>query len=199
MKINGLVLAAGMSSRMGKFKPLLEMNGRTMIEQSIESMLVSGVDKIVVVLGYRGEDIEAVLDKAIYRSRIQIVYNENYETTEMLDSVKIGVQSIDDCDAFFLLPGDMPAICTSTFVTLKRTMEKEDRTVIFPVIDGYKKHPPLISNRCIPDILNFESDGGLRDLWKNLSDDTVLVPIEDKGCLMDADTMAQYLNIYQYQ
>ena len=107
MKINGLVLAAGMSSRMGKFKPLLEMNGRTMIEQSIESMLVSGVDKIVVVLGYRGEDIEAVLDKAIYRSRIQIVYNENYETTEMLDSVKIGVQSIDDCDAFFLLPGDV--------------------------------------------------------------------------------------------
>ncbi len=101
MKINGLVLAAGMSSRMGKFKPLLEMNGRTMIEQSIESMLVSGVDKIVVVLGYRGEDIEAVLDKAIYRSRIQIVYNENYETTEMLDSVKIGVQSIDDCDASF--------------------------------------------------------------------------------------------------
>ena len=49
MKIQGLIVAAGQSSRMGAFKPLLELEGYALIERSIFSLKNAGVEEIVVV------------------------------------------------------------------------------------------------------------------------------------------------------
>lgn len=199
MKVNGLILAAGMSRRMGDFKPLLKINNKTMIQQSIDSMLMAGTDSVTVVLGYKGEKIEEVLRSNDYLDRnVTVIYNENYETTQMLDSVKIGVNSISSCDAFYLLPGDMPAINKSTFLKVRKTMEQTKATVVFPTIDGFKKHPPLISSNLIKDILNFNSDGGLRELWKDFDSQIVTVPVDDTGCNLDVDTKVQYKYVCQY-
>ena len=116
----------------------------------------------------------------------------------MLDSVKIGVNSISSCDAFYLLPGDMPAINKSTFLKVRKTMEQTKATVVFPTIDGFKKHPPLISSNLIKDILNFNSDGGLRELWKDFDSQIVTVPVDDTGCNLDVDTKVQYKYVCQY-
>ena len=56
-RIGGLILAAGLSSRMGDFKPLMPLRGKTLIENSIDSLLLCGVDPIVVVLGAFPGDI----------------------------------------------------------------------------------------------------------------------------------------------
>ena len=199
MKINGLILAAGMSRRMGDFKPLLKINNKTMIQQSIDSMLMAGTDSVTVVLGYQGEKIKEVLRSNGYLDKsVTIIYNEKYETTQMLDSVKIGVNSISSCDAFYLLPGDMPAINKNTFLKVRKTMEQTNAKVVFPTIDGYRKHPPLISSVLIKDILNFNSDGGLRELWKDFDSQIVTVPVDDTGCNLDVDTKIQYRYVCQY-
>lgn len=199
MKVNGLILAAGMSRRMGDFKPLLKINNKTMIQQSIDSMLTAGADRVTVVLGYQGEKIEEVLRSNGYlNENVTIVYNKDYETTQMLDSVKIGVNSIGNCDAFYLLPGDMPAISKNTFLKVRNTMEQTKAKVVFPTIDGYRKHPPLISSKLINDILNFNSDGGLRELWKDFDSQIVTVPVDDTGCNLDVDTKIQYKYVCQY-
>ena len=60
-RIGGLILAAGCSKRMGDFKPLMPLRGKTLIENTIDSMLLCGISPITVVLGHRGRDIEAIL------------------------------------------------------------------------------------------------------------------------------------------
>lgn len=199
MKINGLILAAGMSSRMGDFKPLMKINNKSIIEQTIDSMLNSGVNYVTVVLGYRGEEIESMLRNNGYLdSCVKVVYNKYYENTEMLDSVKIGIKNIDECDAFYLLPGDMPAIKKNTFIKVREAMMESKGKVVFPTIEGYKKHPPLISKEFINNILEFNSEGGLRELWKEFNEDIIYIKVDDIGCTLDADTKSQFIELCEY-
>lgn len=199
MKVNGLILAAGMSSRMGDFKPLMKINNKTMIERSIDSMLMGGSYSVTLVLGYQGERIERLLKRKGYLEKnVILVYNKNYEVTNMIDSVKIGISNIGECDAFYLLPGDMPAIKANTFIKVREAMDRTRAKAVFPTMDGYKKHPPLISIELVKDILEFNSDGGLREMWKELDSEIITVPVDDLGCNLDVDTKSQYINVCKY-
>lgn len=198
METNGIILAAGLSSRMKVFKPLLKLKEKTMIECSVDSMFHAGVNQVVVVLGYRAEEVEALLRNKYDCSRLLFIYNPKYAETDMLASVKIGISVLGTCDAFYLLPGDMPAINPKTFIAVKEAMCSTHAMVAFPTIDGYRKHPPLISWRCIDYILNFDKGGGLREVWKQFEDQIGTVPVEDYGCMIDADTKADYNRLVDY-
>ena len=86
-KICALILVAGMSRRMGDFKPLLPLRGRTLIENSVDSVLSGGADTAVVVTGYRAEDVERVLSRS-FGERVSFVRNNEYEVTDMMTSVR---------------------------------------------------------------------------------------------------------------
>ena len=62
-KICGLVVAAGISSRMGEFKPLMKLRGKTLIENSIDSILSGGAQSVAVVTGYRADELERALQR----------------------------------------------------------------------------------------------------------------------------------------
>lgn len=198
MDINGIILAAGLSSRMKAFKPLLKLKEKTMIEHSIDSMFRAGVNQVIVVLGYNAEEIKTTLRDKYDSSRLEFVYNEKYAETDMITSIKIGVSALTTCDAFYLLPGDMPAIQTKTFLMVKEAMSSTGAMVAFPTINGYRKHPPLISWKCIDFILKFHGDGGLREVWKQFENQIVTVPVEDFGCTIDADTKEDFNRLEQY-
>lgn len=198
MEINGIILAAGLSSRMGEFKPLLTLKGKTIIEHSVDSMIHAGVNQVIVVLGYRGEEIEALLRNKYNDSQLVFTHNRKYAETDMLTSVKIGISVLNTCDAFYLLPGDMPAIHTKTFLVVKEAMRKTHAMVVFPTIDGHLKHPPLISWECIDYILKFDREGGLREIWKQFKNQIETVPVDDVGCSIDADTKADYNRLVHY-
>ncbi|NOW03533.1 nucleotidyltransferase family protein [Clostridium beijerinckii] len=198
MKTNGIIVAAGLSSRMKAFKPLLKLKEKTIIEYSIDSMLNAGVNQIVVVLGFNAEEVENLLRNKYDCSQLTFIYNEKYAETDMLASVKLGVLALDNCDAFYLLPGDMPAIKTMTFLMVKDSISRTGAMVAFPTINGQRKHPPLISWKCIDFIINFHGDGGLRELWNQLEDQIVTVHVEDFGCTIDADTKEDYNRLVHY-
>lgn len=197
MLFKGLVLAAGMSKRMGSFKPLMKVNEHTLIENSIHSLLEAQVEHIVLVVGYRGEEIEALFDqqKSI-REKLTIVYNPYYEQSEMLDSVKIGLSYLDKCDGFFLLPGDMPAVSKNTFVQLKKAFKSG--SIVFPTIENHRKHPPLIGDSYKDEILKYQSNQGLRGFWELKRENIVEIPVLDKGCDLDMDTKTQFDNLCRY-
>lgn len=198
MKINGLILTAGLSSRMGGFKPLMPLEGKTMIEHSIDSMLDAGVDCVTVVLGYRADEVTSLIESRYDSSLVKMACNTEYDTTDMLASVKIGIRSLPPCDAFFLLPGDMPAVDQSTFCALSAVMQKTNALAVFPTIDGHRKHPPLISRAFTENILAFEGEGGLQAIWRQYDKDMASVPVEDTGCRIDADTIEDYSKLIQY-
>ena len=77
--VNGLVLAAGMSSRMQDFKPLMTIQNKTMIEFTVDQLLESGVHQVVVVLGHRGEEVRRCLIRRPERqNRLCFVENPLY-------------------------------------------------------------------------------------------------------------------------
>ncbi len=194
--VSALVLAAGLSTRMGEFKPLLPLRGKTLIENAIDSVLRGGAKQAVVVTGCRAGEIEAVLEH--YGSRVQFVRNEEYARTDMLHSIRIGVGALPKCDAFFLLPGDMPVVRQETFARLhcawKTAVQEDGKRVcaVFPTLDGYRKHPPLIDAGMIREIRTFQSEGGLRELWKKHGSEIIEVPVDDSGVWVDLDTPGDY-------
>ncbi len=193
-RINGLILAAGLSSRMGDFKPLMPLRGKTLIENSIDSMLLAGVNRVVVVLGHRGADLEAILRSRYIGDTVVIAYNHDYASTDMFTSIKIGLSAMPECDAFYLLPGDMPVVAKETFLAVYRAMPETHAAITFPTLEGYRKHPPLIDSRFIPEILQYGGEGGLRGFW-NLHEASIeTVAVDDIGCWTDLDTFEQYFS-----
>lgn len=198
MKTAGLVLAAGQSQRMGDFKPLMCIHGRTLLETTIQSLFDGGVQHVTVVLGHRAAEVEALMRKEFDAKRVGFVANTAYENTDMLHSIQIGLRALPPCDAFYLLPGDMPAVKPSTFHALAMALAEGDTRVAFPMLTGRRKHPPLIRSDCMADILGYEGVGGLRGIWQAYTGKIAEVPAEDEGCGLDADTMEDFAVLKRY-
>ena len=124
LKKTGAVLAAaGLSSRMKAFKPMLPFGGTT-ISRHLAALIKSlGVNPVVVVTGYRGEELENHLSA----EGVRFVRNERFRETEMFESVKLGIQSVlGECERVLIMPMDLPAIQPETF---EQVLNTEGRAV----------------------------------------------------------------------
>lgn len=197
--IGGIVVSAGLSSRMGDFKPLLPLGRKTIIENTVDRLLEAGISAVSLVVGYKGNEVEALFKKR-NDSRIHILYNTEYQTTDMLHSIKIALkdQQEKNMSAAFILPGDLPAVQKGTFLHLIDRYKKENPLLIFPTLLGRKKHPPLLDASCFEHVINYKGSGGLRAALELFSESTLYTEINDIGCSMDADTPEQYKALLDY-
>ena len=85
MKINGLIVAAGLSSRMKDFKPLMKIDNKPLILNTINSLRQSNIEDITVVVGYRKDDLKDLLKN----ENVNIVFNENYKSTSMYEKAVV--------------------------------------------------------------------------------------------------------------
>lgn len=185
MKYSGIITAAGLSSRMGAFKPLLEINGLPMICHTVLSMMNVGLSPICVVLGHRGDEIRAALKD------YDVIFAENADPghSDMLTSIKCGIKKIYDSDGFLLLPGDMPLVSKDVFAKVIRT----EGQYVIPQLAGKAAHPPKIARSLYDTILHFSGDGGLPAA---LSDaEKTIVEISDENARLDADFKHEFENI----
>lgn len=189
MKIGGLIVAAGLSSRMGAFKPMLPLKGETILRRGVLTMLEAGCDPVAVVTGHRAEEIHESLSDL----PVTCLYNPEYARSQMLDSVKLGLQwLVDQCDQVLFSPGD---VCLYREETVRVLVNRES-LFAQPVYQGQPGHPVLFSAQLIPDILCFGGDGGLAGFLKSAP--VFQVPVEDPGILLDADTREQYERLLDY-
>jgi len=189
-KIAALIPAAGYSSRMGLFKPLLPLSSSALVlEQAVETFRAAGIGEIYVVTGHKAD----VLGPLLERLQVQPVWNVNYKHG-MYSSIRAGVQALaEGLDAFFLLPADCPFVSAATIRRLATAAGKiasQDCDVVYPVYQGKRGHPPLISTRLLPLIIEREFAGGLRGLLQARS--SMEVPVGDAGILRDLDTEGDY-------
>ena len=189
--VKALILSAGRSSRMGAFKPLLPLRGRTVLECSVESVLQGGAEEAVVVTGNRAEELESLLARR-FPHRVRWVRNENWAATDMLSSVQLGAAALGSCGAFFLLPGDMPFVAPDTFAALLEERQRQPSPVLFPTHKGRRGHPPLIDAALLPAILSYDGPEGLRGLWSRYDAQVRTVPVQDSGIAKDLDTPEDY-------
>ena len=182
--LSAVIPAAGFSSRMKQFKPLLPLGDKTIIERVIDLFKAHQISDIIVVTGHNRNALEPVVEKAGALS----VFNPDFESG-MLSSIQKGVGATRPENAgFFLLPVDIPALRPSTIGTLIQNFDKDQ--ILLPCFNEATGHPPLIPSGLKADILNLSARSTLRDLL--LSHPNRTIPVYDRGILMDADDKNGY-------
>jgi molybdenum cofactor cytidylyltransferase len=186
--IAALIPAAGFSTRMGSFKPLLPLGHGTVIERVISLFRTQGVKDIVVVLGYEASRLAATVESL----GVRWVMNEDYEK-DMFSSVKIGVRHFHiGTRAFFLLPVDFPLVRPETLTTLANAFLTSGLDVCRPVYQKKYGHPPLISTGLIDDLTHHQEPGGMRSFLSRYEGRTLAVECDDPGILINLNSWQDY-------
>lgn len=187
-----ILLAAGYSSRMQAFKPLLPLGNSTAIETVIDTFLNADIKNITVVIGYQADKLKLVLN----RKDIKWVYNEKY-SEGMYSSVRAGVQSLPThIKGTFLLPVDIPLIKNETIKKLSNAYFQSNFDIIYPTFMDRRGHPPIISSRLFSQVITHDGTGGLRTLLAQYESNAQHIEVEDEGIHLDMDTYDEYLKLY---
>ena len=185
----GVVLAAGLSSRMGRLKQLLPLAGRPAIQFVVEAF-VAHLAEVVVVVGYRGDEVRAALED----TPVRCVSNPNFRGG-MLSSVQCGVKAAGAGADFLIGLGDQPVFSPLVIPQLLARMDQSGNGIILPVWQGRRGHPILLANRYRQEILALPAGQGLNAVTRGHPDDTCEVEVEDIGVLEDMDTPQDYQRI----
>ncbi len=191
MQIGALVVAAGMSSRMGEFKPMLSIGSISVAQRVIATLHQAGVGKIVMVTGYNA----VMLERHLTGNGIIFLRNENYRTTQMFDSVKIGLEYLQDkCDKLLFTPVDVPLFTARTV----KTILDSGAPLACPMCEGRQGHPILISRELIPEILADCGEQGLKGAMDRCSVPLRRIDVDDPGTIHDADTPEDFSALVDY-
>jgi molybdenum cofactor cytidylyltransferase len=193
MRIIALIPAAGFSSRMGAFKPLLPLGLSTVIEEAAGRFRLAGIEDIRVVTGHRAGELTAVLEKL----GIEEIANPEY-ASGMFSSILAGLKSMGpEVEAFFLLPVDIPLIKPGTINIIAQAYSGSGAGIIYPRFEGVRGHPTLISRRLVANLPE-DCEGGLRAFLAQFEEQAFDVDVTDQSVLMDCDTQLDYLKLKAY-
>ena len=189
-RIGAVVAAAGLSSRMGEFKPLLPFDGTTVIGRCIANLRAAGAEEIAVVTGHRAEELRAHLRG----SGVTLVHNARCAETQMFDSLCLGLRALSaEVDVILLTPGDVPLVKPETV----RALLDAEGGFVCPVCAGKRGHPVALDARYRDALLGFTGEGGLRGAVAALGIPTAAVEVDDAGMPLDLDTPEDYQTALQ--
>lgn len=182
----GVILAAGKSTRMRGFKPLLALGGQSLLARAASLFRQAGITEIVAVTGARAGETTAEARALGLRS----AFNADFERG-MFSSVRAGLAALPDALAGVLvLPVDIPLIRPATLRLLAERFRASESEAILPTFHGESGHPPLLDARAIPKVLAWHGDGGLTGALATLSCATL--PVADAQILFDVDDDAAF-------
>jgi molybdenum cofactor cytidylyltransferase len=181
--VAAVVLAAGRSSRMGAFKPLMPFGDTTVVGHAVETLRAAGITDIRVVIGHNADLLRPVLAALGVRA----VLNPDYDLG-MFSSIRVGIASLPETVAgTLLLPVDVPLVRAATFAEIAAAGVASEAAVVHPTFRGERGHPPFLARRLFADILDFDGDGGLAALLGRRTAETTDVAVIDRGILHDMD------------
>ena len=180
-KLGGVILAAGMSSRMKQFKPLMEVDGKSMIRHVVDLMHGAGAETVVVVTGHNRELIETHLKDA----GVLFAFNPDYAHTQQLESLRIGLAALSGrADRILISPADVPLVSPETVQALLAL--KGD--FVRPMYHGEAGHPVVLDAALIPMLMAYSGPGGLRGAVENSPCTLTELNVTDQATVLDNDT-----------
>lgn len=186
MKPYAIVAAAGCSSRMGSFKPLLPLGGRPAIVRLLSSLLSGGAAHCIVVTGYRRHELEAVCGS---NPNLSFVHNPRYAETEMFDSARLAFPLLpEDCDRVLFTPADIPLVSPDTV----RAVLSVSAPLVYPSCGNRRGHPFAFSASLLPALRIDSGEGGFRGAFARLGVSPAYAVVEDAFIRADMDTPDEY-------
>jgi CTP:molybdopterin cytidylyltransferase MocA len=185
-----ILLAAGQSSRMGAFKPLLPFGNKTVIECCIDYLHEGGVETIVVVVGHRAEDLRRRL------TGLTFAFNPD-PNSEMGASIAAGVEQLPaTAKATLIALSDHPAVPASVVAKLINQWQLGARLII-PTWQGRGGHPVLVDLSLRSELVNLASSGGLRALFQAHPEQLKRMPVDSPFIARDMDTWDDYRALHE--
>jgi molybdenum cofactor cytidylyltransferase len=188
-KISGLLLAAGLSTRIGEPKQLLPFGCSTMIETVVDNLLASKLNEVLVVIGHEAEKVKA----RIQHKPVKIVFNPDYQRG-MLTSAQCGVRLIfESADAFALFLVDQPFITSELIDRVIDAYAQTNRGIVLPSYHHRRGHPVIFNRRYVADILALSQESeGVKSLYGKYADDIHYVIVDTDRVLRDIDYREDY-------
>jgi molybdenum cofactor cytidylyltransferase len=188
--IVAVVLSAGESSRMGRPKALLPIAGQTFIEKIVGALKQSGIERIVVVLGFNADEMR----RRVEHLPVDIIVNSDYQQGQLssLQAAIRHLQPAGDCDGILVHLVDHPYIDPQLVRVMLQRFAESKSTIVVPRHQGKRGHPVLFSRALFGELLAAPLDQGAKSVVNRHRDETLEIETEDVGITVDIDTPELY-------
>ncbi|HEY7165596.1 MAG TPA: nucleotidyltransferase family protein [Candidatus Binatia bacterium] len=191
--IPAIILSAGESSRMGRPKALLPVDGVRFIEKIVTTLRSTRVGDIIVVLGHNAEEMrEKIADLSV-----TIVINPDYRQGQ-LSSLIAALRNLQAAPARGRIDGVLVHLVDHPFIDrelVDRMIEKffeTGKSIVVPTYGGRRGHPVIFSRSLFPEILAAPLNQGAKAVVSAHRDDTLEIPTSYEGVTIDIDTPEEY-------
>jgi len=180
------VLAAGRGSRLGGdgAKPLLVWRGRPLVAWAVDAALGSGLRPVVVVVGYRGDEVRAALpdDPALV-----VAENPGWEEG-IASSLRAALRVLDaraDVEAVCVGLADQPLVSPDAYRAV--AVSRGQHVIVVPTYGGSPGNPVMLSRSVWAEAMQLRGDVGARSLMRD--HDCGQVDCTGLGSAADIDTL----------
>jgi molybdenum cofactor cytidylyltransferase len=201
------VLAAGRGSRLGgdASKPLLEWRGRPLVAWALDAAVASGLAPVLVVVGYRADEVRAALSRTSQSSRAQatpnlemlvaeaeIVENPDWEEgiASSLRALLAALTPRPNVEAVCVGLADQPLVGAEAY----RQVAATPGELVVPTYDGQPGNPVKLARSLWPEALELRGDVGARALAR---DRAVSIDCTGTGSAADVDTLEDLERLQQ--
>ena len=186
VRVDAVVLAAGLSKRMGSSNKLVQdIAGVSMIGRVVDAALGSDVSEVVVVTGHQAGAIESALGAR----EVGLVHNTGFERG-MGSSIAAGISALSgDVDAALICLGDMPHILSRQLDRLIQAFDPaRGRSICVLVHAGERGHPVLFGAEHFAELRRLDGDSGARRILEANGGAVCSIVATDAGVTRDVDT-----------
>ncbi len=188
-QIAAVILAAGLSRRMGRPKMILPWGGHTVIGQVIRSLAEAGLGTIVAVVGGARQQIEAALADL----PVQTVFNPRFEQDDMLSSLQTGLSVLaPEIQAALVVLGDQPQIESEIVTAVVDAFQSSGAELVIPSYHRRRGHPWLIARSLWGAIQSTHAPDTMRDFIDRHADRIHYLNVDNPSVLKDLDTPDDY-------
>ncbi len=187
--ISLIITAAGLSRRHPPNKLLNDLNGKSVIQQTVESFIDFNMD-IRVVVGYQKGEILQILNNR-FGSRITVIDNPEYRSG-LSSSIKAGLANPQqNLEYWAFSNGDKPFIQPATIQQILDKLHSTEQPILVPTYEGTNGHPTFFSSRFTDKLYMLSGDEGARSIIQRHGRLVKFIPVHDEGIILDMD---KYLN-----
>lgn len=191
--VDGIVLAAGRSRRMGRPKALLPLDDESFLERAIRVLRDGGCRAVIVVVS--GEDEEVV--RRAEQAGAKVVVNRA-PGAEQADSLRAALAEVEEeAAAAAVLPVDHPLVQPHTVERLLAAFREHAAPIVRPTYRGVPGHPGIFARRLFRELADPELPRGAHSVIEAHADEVVDVPVHDPGVVADIDTPDDYRRLVE--
>jgi len=186
-RITAIVPAAGLSSRMGQNKLLMPFAGKSLIERAVDTLMTSGVDEIVVVLGHEANLVRSRLEG----KSVHFVDNPDYRAG-LSTSVRAGMEAAPKgADAMMIYLADQPLLEADEvrrLVLAFAEAKRAGKSIVVPFFCNKRGNPVILDASYREMVLDVVGDAGCRRIIKRHPEQVFAVQMETDHVVRDVDT-----------